>query len=189
MGRYRARDLLLVPSLVSLVRVPLAAAFPFAVDLPWLALALLVAAGVSDLLDGWLARRHGQATATGAVVDPITDKLFVATVMVTLLVTRRLGLLDLVLLSTRELGELPLVAWWAVSRRHRRRRAESPKANLPGKLATALQFFAVTLALLRAPHTRLAVIVAGAAGLAAAISYWSLELRAERATRRRAAPR
>jgi len=177
MGRYRARDLLLAPSLISFARVPLAALFPVAVDRPWLAFAVLCAAGLSDVVDGWLARSRGLATPTGAVVDPITDKLFVATVMVTLFVTGRFAPLDLVLLSTRELGEAPLVAWWAVSHHQRRRRAESPKANLPGKLATALQFLAVTVALFRVPHAAAAVWVAGAAGAVAAVVYWVRETR------------
>jgi phosphatidylglycerophosphate synthase len=81
MGAYRARDLLRVPSLLSLARLPLAAAFVLLVDRPPVLVLVLVAAGVTDVLDGWYARRFDQVTATGAVVDPITDKLFVLTVV------------------------------------------------------------------------------------------------------------
>ncbi len=50
----------------------------------WLAFALFVAAGITDFLDGWLARRMGVASAIGRFLDPIADKLLVAAVLVML---------------------------------------------------------------------------------------------------------
>ncbi len=47
-----------------------------------LALVLLVIAGLSDALDGYLARRYGWLTRLGAILDPIADKLFVMGVLV-----------------------------------------------------------------------------------------------------------
>ena len=46
------------------------------------ALALFAAASVTDLADGWLARRRGQCTDFGALVDPIADKALVGTSLV-----------------------------------------------------------------------------------------------------------
>ncbi len=170
-GRYQARDLLRVPSLLSLARIPLAIAFPFAPNAAS-AFAILVASGVTDVLDGWWARRYGAVTATGAVVDPITDKVFVATVVVTLLVRAKLHWLMLALLGTREIGELPLVLWVAFSRSARRARAAQPSANVPGKLATALQFATVSAVLLGAPRVELWTWATAAMGVVAAIAYW-----------------
>ena len=48
---------------------------------PWsdaLALVLFTAASLTDFLDGWLARRWGQVTALGRLLDPIADKAMVA---------------------------------------------------------------------------------------------------------------
>src|SRR5690348_12505297 len=123
MGLYRARDLVRVPGLLSLSRVPLALAFPFALERAPLALAILAAAALSDVLDGWYARRFGQVTPTGAAVDPVTDKLFVLTVAVALVVGDRLSITDVLIMSTREIAELPLVVWIAASSRARRERA------------------------------------------------------------------
>lgn len=172
MGVYRARDLFRVPGLLSLARLPLAAVFPFVVGRPGPALAVLVAAGLSDVLDGWFARRYGQVTPTGAALDPVTDKIFVLTVAVTLVVGSFLSPADVLLLSTREVGELPLVIWLAVSHRARRLRAESTSANVPGKLATTLQFAAATAALLRWSHVGAMVTVTAVAGVVAAVVYW-----------------
>jgi cardiolipin synthase len=43
------------------------------------ALIVFVIGGVTDFLDGWLARRMNQQTAVGAYLDPIADKLLVIT--------------------------------------------------------------------------------------------------------------
>jgi CDP-diacylglycerol--glycerol-3-phosphate 3-phosphatidyltransferase/cardiolipin synthase len=178
---YRARDLLLVPGILSLTRVPLAIAFPFVASRPYAALALLVTAGLTDVLDGFWARRFDQATPTGAVIDPITDKLFVASVVVTLLVQGRLRPLDLVLLSTREIGELPLVVWFVVSHASRKARAEQPLANLPGKTATLLQFVTVAVALFGSRYLEGLLVATAIAGGVAAIAYWWRELKAAHA--------
>ena len=44
---------------------------------------LFVAAGISDAVDGWLARRYG-GNAIGAVLDPVADKTLLVTMYVTL---------------------------------------------------------------------------------------------------------
>jgi len=46
---------------------------------------LFVAAGLSDALDGWLARRYG-GNSVGAVLDPVADKALLVTMYVTLAV-------------------------------------------------------------------------------------------------------
>jgi cardiolipin synthase len=56
---------------------------------------LFVAAGLSDALDGWLARRYG-GNAVGALMDPVADKALLVTMYITL----------------AAVGELP--AWLAI---------------------------------------------------------------------------
>src|ERR1700709_1491341 len=48
-----------------------------------LAFWLFVAAGLSDALDGWLARRYG-GNAVGALMDPVADKALLVTMYITL---------------------------------------------------------------------------------------------------------
>jgi len=50
----------------------------------WAALGVFVAAAVTDFLDGFLARRNAQATDFGRFLDPIADKLLVATALLML---------------------------------------------------------------------------------------------------------
>ena len=168
--RYELRHLLLAPSLLSLARLPLAALFPFVAHrLPW-ALATLVAAAVSDLLDGWVARRWNQCTPLGAALDGATDKVFVLAVAVTLAATHRLSALELLLLGARDLGELGLAAVIAL-RGDARALHEEQRASQWGKAATVIQFAAVVLALAGRPERLWAAALAGALGVAAVAFY------------------
>jgi len=75
------RDLLRLPNLLSLSRVGLA---PVIGWLLWregdqaslAAVVLMAVAGITDGLDGYLARRLGQVSRLGIALDPIADKLF-----------------------------------------------------------------------------------------------------------------
>jgi cardiolipin synthase len=181
MGRYDIRDLVRVPGLLSLSRIPLAVAFALSVDHPSLAFGILVAAGLTDVLDGWYARRFRQVTATGAALDPVTDKLFVMTVAIALVVTGHLSVAAVFLLSTREIGELPLVLWFALSPDARRARVEHPASNVVGKAATALQFLSVKAALFHEKDQGVWLGATAVAGTLAAFTYWRRELRPRRA--------
>jgi cardiolipin synthase (CMP-forming) len=47
----------------------------------WIALVLFVAAGITDWLDGYIARRDGQVSMIGQFLDPIADKLLISAVI------------------------------------------------------------------------------------------------------------
>ena len=52
--------------------------------LRWVALAIFIAAGVTDILDGYIARRWGQQSSFGRMLDPIADKLLVSSCLLML---------------------------------------------------------------------------------------------------------
>jgi cardiolipin synthase len=52
--------------------------------LRWVALAVFIAAGVTDILDGYFARMWGQQSSLGRMLDPIADKLLVASCLLML---------------------------------------------------------------------------------------------------------
>jgi cardiolipin synthase len=57
---------------------------------PWAGCVLFAAAGATDWLDGQLARRWHQQSAWGRVLDPIADKLLVATILFMLAALQRI---------------------------------------------------------------------------------------------------
>jgi cardiolipin synthase len=50
----------------------------------WIALALFVAAAITDFFDGYLARKWQQQSSLGRMLDPIADKVLVAVVLLVL---------------------------------------------------------------------------------------------------------
>src|ERR1700691_3946663 len=52
--------------------------------LRWVALAVFIVAGISDFLDGYFARMWGQQSSLGRMLDPIADKLLVASCLLML---------------------------------------------------------------------------------------------------------
>ncbi|HET8937549.1 MAG TPA: CDP-alcohol phosphatidyltransferase family protein [Polyangiales bacterium] len=170
---FNARDLFSLPGWLSLSRVALACCFPFVLETPWLALSVTALAGLSDVLDGYFARRRGPCSPTGAALDPLTDKIFAGSVMLSLLAHGRLTLVWALLLSLRELLELPLLLWLFYMPRARAARASHLKANWLGKITTGLQFGALVLLLLQLPYLAVWIVATAVAGVLAAALYWA----------------
>ncbi len=87
-----ASRILTVPNQITLLRLGFLPFFIIAIiyDRYGWALVLLVAAGLTDLFDGLLARWLGQKTALGAYLDPVADKLLLSSSFVLLALKGRL---------------------------------------------------------------------------------------------------
>jgi len=73
----------------------------------WLALAIFITASITDFLDGYLARIWKQQSAIGRMLDPIADKLLVATTLLLLVSDNTIGgwsLLAAIVILTREIS-------------------------------------------------------------------------------------
>jgi CDP-diacylglycerol--glycerol-3-phosphate 3-phosphatidyltransferase len=159
--------LLSPPNLVSLARFPMAAAF-VALDHAPSRLVLLALASISDLLDGWLARRSGKTSTLGALLDPIADKTFVFVALLVFVLNGTLGLGAMLIVISRDLATLAgfIVAW-----RHPELTPLSFRARWPGKLVTVLQIL-VLLALVVAPeHLRVLIPAIAVASVLAIVDY------------------
>ncbi|HEY0713343.1 MAG TPA: CDP-alcohol phosphatidyltransferase family protein [Polyangia bacterium] len=133
--------------LLSLVRIPLGAAFVLLAANVRLAFVMLALAALSDVLDGWVARRLSpELTAVphrGDWLDPLCDKLFALSVVVGLLRAHDPPILWLVLLLAREQLQLiavVLMRFLPVLRQAAQR--FEFRAHLAGKATTVTQFVA-----------------------------------------------
>ena len=129
--------------LVSLSRLPLAGAFILTSDMVT-RLTLVGLAGLTDWVDGWMARR-GSGGRHGAVIDPAADRAFVVAVVATLVVEHTITLAQCLLLLARDIATTLGVVAVRVAPSWRPPRLQ---ARWSGKVVTALQFvtlLAVTL--------------------------------------------
>jgi cardiolipin synthase len=83
----RAGIVLSIPNLITLGRILLVPIVVWAIATPgamWIAFVLFVAAGVSDAVDGYLAKRFEMTTELGAYLDPLADKALIVSIYLTL---------------------------------------------------------------------------------------------------------
>ena len=126
---------------MTVLRLPLAILFPF-VQAPLWELLILAVAAASDGIDGWLARKMGEADGVGALLDPICDKAFVLSLALSYFYSSQLSLTALLILLLRDIWMLLLSLALLPGRRWRDLEV---KARLPGKFLTVAQlvFFAI----------------------------------------------
>jgi CDP-diacylglycerol---glycerol-3-phosphate 3-phosphatidyltransferase len=139
-----------LPNIITVVRIcftPVIALLPF-ISGYWpklIAFLIFLAAAISDVWDGYLARSRNQITDLGKVLDPIADKLllFATLIPIYFISSTRHNLYDIpvwgsiplwvcLLLIGRELA-MTGFRWWA-----KRRGVVIPAAG-PGKLKTVIQ--------------------------------------------------
>jgi CDP-diacylglycerol--glycerol-3-phosphate 3-phosphatidyltransferase/cardiolipin synthase len=176
-GFFSVRELLLPPNAIAATRLLLAVLFPVVAGSTRAALAVVLCAGGTDVLDGWLARRGKWVTSTGIVLDPIADKAFALSVVVTLIARRNLPLWAAPCLLLREALEAPLVASMALLTSGRGAgEVGEASANTAGKVATVAEFASVVVALTAPWALTPALVVAASAGFVAGAGYWAREL-------------
>jgi cardiolipin synthase (CMP-forming) len=75
-----------IPNIISVIRILLVVPIAVALSHQQLALSLwlFALAGISDAADGFLAKRFGWQSELGGILDPIADKLLLATVFIVL---------------------------------------------------------------------------------------------------------
>lgn len=163
-----------LPLLLTLSRIPLAALVWVAPGNPGFVLGLMALAGVTDALDGFLARRFKRRAGTpdlrdaGAWLDPLCDKVFILSALAAVAGAAQAPLWCLPLIAARELLQIPIFAW--LKGRGILRRYDF-RAAAVGKLVTVIQFAAVGALLLREPAALPLAVAAGVAGAAAALYY------------------
>jgi len=186
-----AARFLSVANLLSLSRVPLGAVFAWTLADPpggktWTPFAVLAAAGLTDVLDGWFARRAmaratgrrgGTPAGMGSWLDPICDKVFVAAVLGAIWFCERPPLAWLALILARELMQLPLSLVYVAVPALRKWLRYDFRASVAGKAATVTQFAAVSALVLRHPSARLLAWASFVVGMIALADYLGRAIR------------
>jgi cardiolipin synthase len=132
--------ILLIPLLIGVYYVPDAWLSMAARNM--IACATFVVAALSDWLDGYLARALNQASAFGAFLDPVADKLIVAAALIALVQLGRVDMLVALIIIGREIAISALREWMASLGR-----SKSVAVAFVGKVKTAGQMIAIPLLL------------------------------------------
>jgi cardiolipin synthase len=94
-----------IPNLITLGRILLVPIVVWAIASGemWIAFILFVAAGVSDAVDGFLAKRFGMTTELGAYLDPLADKALIVSIYITLGVNGIIPIWLVILVVSRDI--------------------------------------------------------------------------------------
>jgi cardiolipin synthase len=141
----QASRVLTVPNLLSILRLCLLPVFLWLLLGPekdGLAAAVLMFMGVSDFLDGYLARKLDQTSKLGTVLDPVADRLYILATVIGLGLREIIPLWLVVLLPARDLFLWVLVPFL------RTRGYTALPVHFLGKAATAALLYAFPLLLL-----------------------------------------
>lgn len=101
------------------------------------AFGIMVLAGITDVLDGYLARKRGQITQIGTMLDPLADKTMMIVVILSLLFSGNIPWSAGLAIFIRDAGMIAGAAFF-----HFRGKKTVP-ANALGKLTTVLYYLAV----------------------------------------------
>lgn len=174
-----------LPNILTLIRVVAIPVLVLVFYLPFkwsdlCAAGLFLAAGITDWLDGYLARKLNQTSPFGAFLDPVADKLIVAVALVMLVQVHANAWLAVpaMVIVSREITVSALREWMA----ELGQRAKVAVSQL-GKIKTVTQMTAITLLLAQKPDFDMAGdmmmtpwlwLSYGLLYLATALTLWSM---------------
>lgn len=156
-----------LPNTVSLSRVVLALAFVL-VSEPWDRIALIGVAGLTDFMDGWLARHEKTESTAGALLDPIADRIFVFVAISTYLVEGQLSTGQYFIFLTRDLAT---AVGFVVAKIIPTLRPAVFRARMLGKIVTVLQLVTLVAVIIMPELTTVMILTIGVVSIASIVDY------------------
>lgn len=168
---------LTVSNLLSLSRIPLGVFFLTLQD-PWWMAAVVALAGITDLLDGFIARVTRTVSHVGLLMDPFCDKLFVLLCLISFLPGPHLNWADFLILILRDVftGGSYLVGRLAG-------RVIPFRPRLAGKVVTFLQLMTLLALIFWPGYVPLLILLVGLASVYSVVDYGMSALREEQRRR------
>lgn len=108
---------------------------------------VLLLAGLSDMLDGYLARKKGQITDVGKLLDPLADKLMMLSVVFAFVLDQRISWLAAGVFIFRDVGMIVTSAFF-----HFKGKRKVPAANLLGKATTVFYYIVFLMIMFKWPY-------------------------------------
>jgi len=163
----RSTPLRTIPSVISLSRLALAAAFVVIHDTR-IRVALVATAALTDFLDGFVARVADLRSSAGALIDPISDRIFVLAAVCAYLVDGWITTAQYFIFIARDLAT---AIGFLVARVIPWLRPVRFRARLLGKGVTVLQLATLVAVLLRPPAVGGLIIAIGLLSAMSIVDY------------------
>ena len=156
-----------IPNILTLIRFLLVPVFGyyFYKEQFHIAVFLFLLASLTDILDGYIARKYNLVTSWGKLADPLADKLMQITALVFLVIKDRIPSVVLIIVAAKEAFMI------AGSVLLYKKENFVVSANWYGKFATVLFNFAIVMLIFKAPFDYIFLILAVFATLFAFIMY------------------
>jgi len=156
-----------LPNTISLSRVVLAVAFVL-VPNPWDRIALITVAGFTDFMDGWFARLAKKESTTGALLDPLADRIFVFVAISTYLFEGALTTGQYFVFLTRDIAT---AVGFLVAKIIPTLRPAVFRARLLGKIVTVVQLITLVAMLVLPELTDGLIATIGVISIASIVDY------------------
>jgi cardiolipin synthase (CMP-forming) len=142
-----------IPNIITMVRFLLIPVFvyfffsenQYSIEI---AVAVFILSGITDTLDGYIARRYNQITKLGIVLDPLADKIMLITVLASVTISNNIPTWIIAVVALKEI----LMIAGAISL-YNERDIVIP-ANIFGKISTLLSYIAILAVLFALPYNR-----------------------------------
>ena len=128
--------------------------------------AIFAFAGLTDLLDGYIARKYNMVTTWGKLMDPLADKLMLITVLVSLAIKQLIPPFVVIVVIVKELLIITGATFLYKSRK------VVVQANYFGKAASTAFFLAVVAVIFDVPYAGIILLAALLATIIALVQYF-----------------
>ncbi len=130
-----------IPNLLSILRIIIIGPFVyyFLKDNYVMAAVMIAISGLSDMFDGYIARRFNQITKLGAMLDPVADKITLGSVVICMCIKIPVIMPIIIILLVKEI--LMLLAGLVLLKKHK----TPPPAQWYGKVATIVFYISVAV--------------------------------------------
>lgn len=156
-----------IPNFLTLIRLLIVPIFGYMmyIESYFSAAILFIVAWLTDILDGFIARKFNMVTDTGKVVDPLADKLIIVTALVFLFIKDRIHIAALLIVVAKEL----LMGLGGILLYKNKKKVSG--ANWYGKVASAFIYFAIVMSIMDWKYSDLFIVIAVVSTLFALLMY------------------
>lgn len=176
----KGRVIMNVPNILTAIRFCLVGVFAYVFysplisnNLQW-SILIFIIAGITDVLDGYIARKYNMITKWGKLMDPLADKLMLIVVLLCLYTKEIMPLMVIIVVLIKEM----LMVFGAIFLY--RNKHKVVQANFYGKTATAAFYVAIVALAFDIPYAYFMLVIAVVSTIVALIQYGVINLKSAR---------